>query len=31
MNGEQSKFLKVADGVLWDNSLTDRDTVSDVD
>ena len=31
MTGEQSRFLKVGDRVQWDNSLTDRGTVSDVD
>jgi len=31
MTGEQSRFRKVGDRVQWDNSLTDRGTVSDVD
>ena len=31
MNGEQSRYLKVGDRVCWDNSLTDRGTVIDVD
>ena len=31
MTGEQSRLLKVGDRVQWDNSLTDRGTISDVD
>jgi small-conductance mechanosensitive channel len=31
MIGEQSRLLKVGDRVQWDNSLTDRGTVIDVD
>jgi len=31
MTGEQSRALKVGDRVQWDNSLTDRGTISEVD
>lgn len=31
MTGEQSRLLKVGDRVKWDDSLTDRGTVIDVD
>jgi len=31
MTGDQSRALKVGDRVQWDNCLTDRGTVSDVD
>ena len=31
MTGEQSRNLKFGDRVCWDNSLTDRGTVIDVD
>jgi hypothetical protein len=31
MTGEQSRLLKVGDRVKWDNSLTDRGTISEVD
>jgi hypothetical protein len=31
MTGEQSRLLKVGDRVQWDNSLTDRGTISEVD
>jgi hypothetical protein len=31
MTGKESKLLKVGDRVQWDNSLTDRGTVSEVD
>ena len=31
MTGEQSRLLKVGDRVQWENSLTDRGTISDVD
>jgi len=31
MIGEQSRALKVGDRVQWDNSLTDRGTISEVD
>ena len=28
MNGEQSRLLKIGDRVQWDNSLTDRGTIT---
>ncbi len=31
MTGDQSRLLKVSNRVQWDNSLTDRGTVIDVD
>jgi hypothetical protein len=31
MTGDESRKLKVGDRVQWDNSLTDRGTVSEVD
>lgn len=31
MTGDQSRLLKVGDRVQWDNSLTDRGTVIEVD
>jgi hypothetical protein len=31
MTGVQSRYLKVGDRVQWDNSLTDRGTINEVD
>jgi hypothetical protein len=31
MTGEQSRHLKAGDRVQWDNSLTDRGTIIEVD
>jgi hypothetical protein len=31
MTGDQSRYLKVGDRIQWDNSLTDRGTISEVD
>jgi small-conductance mechanosensitive channel len=31
MTGDESRKLKVGDRVQWDNSLTDRGTISEVD